>query len=224
MVAFGGPRNNFPLVPSEKYLFIAGGIGITPIIPMIRQADMIDADWKLVYLGRTRRTMAFIEELEIYGDRVLVWPKDEFGPYLLDEICARPAADTKVYACGPQRLLAELEHRCGQWPPGHLRIEHFAAKVQNAPVRDAPFQVELARSGLSVTVTPDVSVVDALHQAGVHVLTSCRAGTCGTCEVDVLDGQPDHRDSILNETDRDAGRSILPCVSRSCGDRLVLDL
>lgn len=223
-VALGGPRNNFPLVPSEKYLFLAGGIGITPIIPMIRQADMIDADWKLVYLGRTRSTMAFIDELEIHGDRVVVWPKDEFGTYALDQLLTVPAADTKVYACGPQRLLTEIEDRCADWPPGLLRIEHFAAKVQGAPVRDMPFDVELARTGHSVTVTPGVSIVDALQQAGIHLLTSCKAGTCGTCEVDVLDGQPDHRDSILDDADRASGRCMMPCVSRSCGDRLVLDL
>ncbi|MGO4145685.1 2Fe-2S iron-sulfur cluster-binding protein [Paenarthrobacter sp. YAF11_1] len=223
-VALGGPRNNFPLVPSKKYLFIAGGIGITPMIPMIHQAELVGADWRLVYLGRTRGTMAFLQDLEVYGERVLVWPKDERGRFSLDEICAAPDADTKLYACGPQGLLAELEERCAHWPPGLLRIEHFSAKAQGAPVRDTPFEVELARSRLSVTVTPDVSVVDALHQAGINVLTSCKAGTCGTCEVDVLQGQPDHRDSILSEADRESGRCMLPCVSRSCGDRLVLDL
>ena len=91
MVAVGGPRNNFPLVPSEKYLFIAGGIGITPMLPMIQQADMLGADWKLIYLGRSRSTMAFLDELAAYGERVVVMPKDETGPCQLDELIGGPS-------------------------------------------------------------------------------------------------------------------------------------
>lgn len=224
MVALGGPRNNFPLVPSEKYLFIAGGIGITPMLPMIRQADMLGADWTLLYLGRSRSTMAFLDELAAYGERVVVMPKDEGGPCHLDELIGGPSADTKVYVCGPQRLLTAVEHHCAEWPTGLLRLEHFAAKAQGAPARDSAFEVELARAGLSVTVSPDVSILDALQGAGINVLTSCREGTCGTCEVTVLEGEPDHRDSILGEADRAAGHCMFPCVSRSCSDRLVLDL
>jgi ferredoxin-NADP reductase len=224
LVAMGGPRNNFRLVPSEKYLFIAGGIGITPMLPMIQQADMLGADWNLLYLGRSRSTMAFLDELSAYGDRISVMPKDEAGPSQLEEFIGDAAADTKVYVCGPQRLLTAVEHHCADWPAGLLRLEHFAAKTQGSPARDTAFEVELARAGLSVTVSPDVSILDALQNAGVNVLTSCREGTCGTCEVTVLAGDPDHRDSILGDTDRAAGHCMFPCVSRSCSDRLVLDL
>ncbi|PTT61333.1 PDR/VanB family oxidoreductase [Arthrobacter sp. HMWF013] len=223
-LALGGPRNNFRLVPSEQYLFIAGGIGITPIVPMLQQADMLGAEWNLLYLGRSRGSMAFLHELSSYGDRVQVLAKDEAGPCRLEDLIGGPAPDIKVYACGPRRLLAAVEQHCSDWPTGLLRVEHFTAREQGAPAFDAPFNVELARSGLSVTVTPDVSIVDALQGVGVNVLTSCRQGTCGTCEVDVLAGRPDHRDSILNDADRAAGNCMLPCVSRSCGDRLVLDL
>lgn len=224
MVALGGPRNNFPLVPSEKYLFIAGGIGITPMLPMIQQADILGADWKLLYLGRSRNTMAFLDELATYGDRVLVMPKEESGPCRLEELIGGAAKDTKIYACGPQRLLTAVEHHCADWPTGLLRLEHFAPKTQGQPARDTPFEVKLARSGMSVTVSPDLSVLDALQNAGVPVLTSCREGTCGTCEVTVLQGEPDHRDSILGDADRAAGHCMYPCVSRSRSDRLVLDL
>jgi ferredoxin-NADP reductase len=224
MVALGGPRNNFPLVPSEKYLFIAGGIGITPMLPMVQQADMLGADWKLLYLGQSRNTMAFLDELSVYGDRVSILAKDESGPCRLEEFIGGAAKHTKVYVCGPQRLLTAVERHCAGWPAGLLRLEHFAAKAQGAPARDTAFEVELARAGLSVTVSPEVSVLDALRNAGVHVLTSCREGTCGTCEVTVLAGEPDHRDSILGDTDRAAAHCMFPCVSRSCGDRLVLDL
>lgn len=223
-LALGGPRNNFRLVPSEKYLFIAGGIGITAILPMLQQADMLGAEWNLLYLGRSRSSMAFLDELSSYGERVQLLAKDEAGPCRLEDLIGGEAADTKVYVCGPRRLLAAVEQHCSEWTPGLLRVEHFTAREQDAPAFEAAFEVELARSRLAVTVTPDVSILDALHGAGVNVLTSCRQGTCGTCEVDVLAGTPDHRDSILNDADRAAGNCMMPCVSRSCGDRLVLDL
>ncbi|MFJ4208071.1 PDR/VanB family oxidoreductase [Paenarthrobacter sp. NPDC089675] len=223
-VAVGGPRNNFRLVPSQKYMFIAGGIGITPMLPMMQQADLMGADWKLLYLGRSRRTMAFLDELARYEDRVSVLAKDGPGPCVLEDLIGEASTDTKVYVCGPQRLLDAVEHHCAGWPAGLLRLEHFSAKAQSAPSRSDAFEVELARAGFSVTVTPNVSVLDAIHNAGVHLLTSCREGTCGTCEVSVLSGEPDHRDSILNDDDRVAGHCMFPCVSRSCSDRLVLDL
>lgn len=224
MVALGGPRNNFPLVPSDKYLFVAGGIGITPILPMIYQANMLGVEWKLLYLGKSRSNMAFLDELVTYGERVLVFPKDEGVPCHLNELIGDYASDTKVYVCGPPRLTNAVEDHCATWPEGLLRLEHFAARAHGAPVRDTAFEVKLAAAGLSVTVPPDMSVIDALQGAGINILTSCRQGTCGTCEVTVLKGEPDHRDSILGDADRAAGHCMFPCVSRSCTDRLVLDL
>ncbi|MFK0007819.1 PDR/VanB family oxidoreductase [Paenarthrobacter sp. NPDC090520] len=224
VLGLGGPRNNFPLAPSEEYLFIAGGIGITPLLPMIRQADLMGADWKLLYLGRSRRTMAFLDELAGYGERVVVVAKDESGRCDLLEQLAGPKEETKVYVCGPRSLLTAVEEHCRNWPVGLLRVEHFAAKQQGAPARGTAFEVQLARSGLSVTVTPDQTILDAVQKAGVNILTSCREGTCGTCEVTVLGGDPDHRDSILDEAERASGRCMFPCVSRSRSDHLMIDL
>jgi ferredoxin len=113
------------------------------------------------------------------------------------------------------------------WPPGTLGVERFApAEAVEAVGTGAaePFEVELVRSGLTLTVAPDRSVLETLEEAGVAVDFSCREGTCGTCETDVLDGRPDHRDSLLTEDERAAGDTMLICVSRSCGPRLVLDL
>ncbi|GLZ12690.1 ferredoxin [Actinomadura sp. NBRC 104425] len=223
-VAIGGPRNNFRLVPSDRYLFIAGGIGITPLLPMIRQADMLGADWRLLYGGRSRATMAFLEELAPYGDRVAVVPQDEHG--LLDLPAWLPAearADTKVYCCGPAPLLDAVERRCAAWPPGLLRTERFVPRDTGA-ARDEPFQVELRRSGVSLPVAPGQSVLQAVSAAGVNVLSSCRQGLCGTCETGVLDGVPDHRDSILDDDERAAGDCMFICVSRARSERLVLDL
>jgi ferredoxin-NADP reductase len=223
-VAIGGPRNNFPLVPARRYLFIAGGVGITPILPMLHQADLIGADWQLLYGGRTRMSMAFTGELAGYGDRVTVVPQDEHGLLDLDAWLPEPAADVKVYCCGPAPLLAAVEARCAAWPAGRLRIERFVPAVLPEPARNEPFDVELRRTGQHVTVASGQSVLDAVRAAGVPVLSSCRQGTCGTCETSVLAGMPDHRDSITDDLDRERGDRMFPCVSRSLSDRLVLDL
>jgi ferredoxin-NADP reductase len=224
VVGVGGPRNNFPLVPAERYLFVAGGIGITPLLPMVQQADMLGADWRLLYLGRSRDTMAFLDELAPYGDRVVVHPKDELGPLDLAGFVGEPAEGVRIYSCGPARLLAAMEAACAGWPPHTLHTERFVAEEAAAPARTAPFQVELARTGTTVTVTPDVTVLEAVAAVGVEVLSSCRQGICGTCETDVLAGLPDHRDTLLDDDERAAGDCMYICVSRALSDRLVLDL
>jgi ferredoxin-NADP reductase len=224
LVGVGGPRNNFALVPSASYLFVAGGIGITPLLPMIHQADLLDADWRLLYGGRTRESMAFRDELAVYGDRVQVVPQDEHGLLDLASFLGAPRPGVKVYCCGPPPLLAATERACAAWPAHTLHLERFVAKDQGAPARSGPFAVELARAGVVVDVQPGVSVLDAVRAAGVDVLSSCRQGTCGTCETTVLAGRPDHRDSILADHERAVGDCMFPCVSRSRDDRLVLDL
>jgi len=224
LVGLGGPRNNFPLVPAGSYLFVAGGIGITPMLPMLAQAELLGADWRLLYGGRQRSSMAFLDELAQYGDRVEVRPQDESGLLDLPGFLGEPRPGTPVYSCGPAPLLAAMEAACAGWPPRALHTERFVAAERGAPVRTTPFEVELARSGRTVTVTPQVSVLEALGAAGVEVLSSCRQGTCGTCETTVLAGHPDHRDSLLDDDEQAAGDCMYPCVSRSLSDRLVLDL
>ncbi|MEV0238803.1 PDR/VanB family oxidoreductase [Streptomyces sp. NPDC050674] len=220
VVRVRGPRNNFGLEPAPRYRFVAGGIGITPILPMLAAADAAGAEWTLLYGGRTRRSMAFAGELARYGDRVTIAPEDERGlldlPAVLDDL----PEGTLVYCCGPGPLLDAVEARC---PSGRLRVERFQPKEQESHANTA-FEVELARSGRTLTVAPDVSVLDAVRAAGVEVLYSCTEGTCGTCETDVLDGEPDHRDSVLTDDERAAGETMMICVSRCRGKRLVLDL
>jgi ferredoxin-NADP reductase len=201
------PRNTFPLEAASRYLFIAGGIGITPLLPMI--ASVGDADWRLLYGGRSSESMAFLPLLASYGDRV----------------CARPGridlssvdSGAEVYCCGPEPLLAAVEARCD---PARLHVERFTPR----PVSGVPFEVELARSGRVVPVPADRSILSVLLDSGVQVLSSCQEGTCGTCETEVLAGTPDHRDSLLTEEERAAGETMMVCVSRSAGGRLVLDL
>jgi ferredoxin-NADP reductase len=224
LVGLGGPRNNFPLVPADSYLFVGGGIGITPLLPMIAQAELLGADWRLLYGGRTRSSMAFLDELAQYGDRVTIAPQDEVGLLDLPGFLGAPRDGVRVYCCGPAPLLGAIEAACADWPPYTLRTERFVAAEQGAPALTTPFEVELRRSGATVTVTPDVSVLEAVSRAGVEVLSSCRQGICGTCETTVLAGVPDHRDSLLDDDERAAGDCMYICVSRSRTERLVLDL
>lgn len=215
-----GPRNHFALRPAPSYRFIAGGIGITPILPMLAAAEAEGAEWTLLYGGRTRESMAFTEELSRYGDRVTVAPQDETGLLDLSSVLDGVPEGTLVYCCGPGPLLDAVEERC---PAGLLHVERFTPKEQPA-AENTEFEVELAQTGTTVTVAPDVSVLDAVRASGVEVLFSCTEGTCGTCETDVLDGTPDHRDSVLTDEEREAGETMMICVSRCRGKKLVLDL
>jgi cytochrome P450/ferredoxin-NADP reductase len=224
VVRVRGPRNNFPLADSRRYLFIAGGIGITPVLPMIRAAEATGADWRLVYGGRHRASMAFLDELRGYGDKVSVRPQDETGLLDLPGLLGEAQPGTAVYCCGPEPLLAAVEDNCRSWPTGSLHVERFAARPLTTPVLTEAFDVFLARSGITLTVPTDRSVLAAVEEAGVGVLSSCAEGTCGTCETPVLEGIPDHRDSVLGAEERAAGDCMMICVSRSCSPRLVLDL
>jgi ferredoxin-NADP reductase len=225
IVHVSGPRNHFALEPSPRYLFIAGGIGITPILAMITATERAGAHWELHYGGRSRRSMAFLESLgEMTGDRVVLHPTDEVGLIDLDRILGTARSDTLVYCCGPEPLLTAVEQRCSVWPTGSLHVERFAPKEVSAPVLSDSFEVELASTGLTVTVPPDKSIIEVLEEAGVTVPSSCLEGTCGTCETQVLEGQVDHRDSLLTPDEQAANDTIFVCVSRAACGRLVLDL
>ncbi len=219
-----GPRNHFPLVPSDNYLFIAGGIGITPILPMVAAVDRVRANWRLVYGGRHLSSMSFLDELVHYGDRVTLWPQDEKGLIDLASLLGVAQRDTRIYCCGPEPLLQAVEANCDHWPADSLHVERFAARPLTESAQTEDFEVELRKSGLTVTVPPGRSILDVVTEAGVHVPSSCVAGTCGSCETKVLEGTPEHRDAILTEAERNANNWMMICVSRCLGKRLVLDL
>ncbi|MEV4927244.1 PDR/VanB family oxidoreductase [Streptomyces roseoverticillatus] len=225
-VRVAGPRNRFPLLPAGDLLFIAGGIGITPLLPMLAEAERRGSRWRLVYGGRSRASMAFLPELARYGDRVTVVPQDEYGLLDLDGPLSGVPAGGRVYCCGPEPLLQAVQERCAALPRLTLHTERFAAAPSAAAPEgaDTGFEAVLQRSGRSVPVPAGTSVLDALREAGVAVLASCEEGTCGTCETTVLEGTPEHRDSLLTPEERAAGDLMLICVSRSRGPRLVLDL
>ena len=220
-----GPRNHFPLISSPRYVFIAGGIGITPLLPMIREAAAAGTDWQLAYAGRRRATMAFLDELAGYGERVRLAPRDESGPLDLAVLLGEPRAGTAIYCCGPEKMLTDVETGCRPWPPGSLHLERFSAKAQSdGATADTEFEVILARSGLRLKVAPETSIFDVVQAAGVSVLGSCFEGVCGTCESGVLEGDVDHRDSILTEEERESNEFMMICVSRCRSAQLTLDL
>ena len=220
-----GPRNNFDFLPAKKYVFVAGGIGITPLLAMLTEAERQGTDWELWYGGRRGDSMAFLDELAAYGDRVKVIPEETQGR--LDLATALPVPDpgTLVYCCGPEGLLAAVEEHATGWPEGTLQVERFKAKqIEVDPDGEQPISVDCRRSGRVVQVPADVPVIDALEGAGITVSSSCRDGICGTCETKVLAGTPDHRDSLLSDTEQAAGTTMMICVSRARTPELALDI
>jgi ferredoxin-NADP reductase len=221
-VALGGPRNNFALVPAPAYLFVAGGIGITPLLPMIRAAEDAGTPWRLLYLGRTAVATPYLDELRGHGERVTFWASGERGRFDLAGLLDTVAPGTAVYACGPELLLAAVEDLVAARGLD-VHVERFAPRPQ-AHGADVEFEVVLAGTGRTVTVARDESILDVVNRAGATVPSTCREGTCGTCEVRVLAGTPEHRDSVLSPEERRENRYVMTCVSRSATPSLTLDL
>jgi len=222
-----GPRNHFRLDESlAKAVFIAGGIGITPVSAMARRAKALGMDYELHYSGRSRASMAFVDELAaLHGDRLHVHAADEGRRNDLRALLATPVPGAQVYACGPLRMLEALEACCAAWPEGALRVEHFESTLATLdPSKEHAFEVELKDSGLVITVPPDQTLLTALRAANVDVQSDCEEGLCGSCEVRVLAGKVDHRDVVLTRSERDANTKMMACCSRACEGRLVLEL
>ena len=215
LVEVSGPRNHFALEPAGHYLFLAGGIGITPILAMITHAEAVGAEWTLLYGGRTRRSMAFLDELTTHGDRVTLVPQDEAGLLPLADLLDEVRPDTLVYACGPEPLLTALSDHVAHWPAGSLHVERFAPRPVDVDGTDETFEVEFATSGVVALVPPGRSILAVADEAGVAVSFSCSEGTCGTCETTVLEGRADHRDAVLEEDERAGNTTMMICVSRA---------
>ncbi|GAB7107937.1 PDR/VanB family oxidoreductase [Streptomyces phaeofaciens JCM 4814] len=212
-----GPRNRFALVAAPSYVFVAGGIGITPVLPMLRALPE-DADWRLVYAGRTRASMPFLEEIEKLGRTGVPAPERERvtvveGRPALDALPAELPEGAAVYACGPEGLMAAVAERVPA-----VRVERFGARAATG----VPFEVELRRTGRVLTVPADSSVLSAVRAELPGTLYSCEQGFCGTCRQRVVAGEVDHQDELL--TDAERADSMLICVSRARSDRLVLDM
>lgn len=221
------PRNNFPLVEAaEGSVFIAGGIGITPIWCMVQRLVELGRKWKLFYAVRSRRRAAFLDEILALDDarNVHLHCDDERdGAFInVGAIVQDVVPGTHVYCCGPLPLLAAFERATAGLPADTVHVEYFAAKEPVAV--SGGFDVVLARSGRSVFVPAHSTILDALLAAGIAVGHSCLEGVCGTCETKVLEGIPDHRDMVLSAQERASNRTMMICCSGSRTERLVLDL
>jgi cytochrome P450/ferredoxin-NADP reductase len=220
-----GPRNHFRLDErGERYILIAGGIGITPIIAMADRLKELGKDYTLYYCGRSQATMAFVERLRRdHGPHLSLYPSIEGARLKLDEVLAQAGPKAQIYACGPSRLLDALAGLL-QGEPGRLRVERFQAAP--APVDhsdDKTFDVQLADSGLTLSVKPGETLLDALGAVGIDVPSDCGEGLCGTCEVSVLSGDVEHRDVVLTAAERLCGDRMMACCSRGKG-KIVLAL
>jgi ferredoxin-NADP reductase len=225
-----GPRNHFPMVSAPRYLFIAGGIGITPILAMARKVANDGPPWRLAYGGRTRASMAFVDELlALPNGQVELVPQDERGLLPLEDILSSEAPDTAVFCCGPEPMIRAVEDACSRHLlPGGLHVERFAA-ASTAPPFPEPsstdtFEVELRRSGATLTVPPNRTLLEVVRDVVPGALSSCEEGFCGACETTVLEGVPEHHDTILTDEERVKCGTMMICVGRSCTPRLVLDL
>ena len=223
-LTISAPRNRFELVDAPGYCFVAGGIGITPFLPMINDAISRNRPWKLFYGGRNAESMAFRELLSEYGPAVEITPEDQFGVLNLRSIVDHLPREHMLYCCGPEGMLAAIERTVPAEDLGRLHLERFAKSGEVHKPDDFAFTVECKESGCKVLVPAGVTILDALIGAGVDANFECREGTCGTCELDVLDGIPDHRDSILSPQERKMATILFPCVSRANTPELVLDV
>jgi ferredoxin-NADP reductase len=225
-----GPRNAFPLAvpgygsPTQRVRFIAGGIGITPILPMLGLAERLDIDWSMVYAGRSRDSIPFLDEVARFGDRIEIRTDDLHGIPTADELLGECLDGTTVYACGPAPMLTLIREQLLGRDRIELHFERFAA----APVLDGvPFTVTIASTGQTVQVGADETLLSALQDNDIGARYSCQQGFCGTCRTRVLDGAVDHRDALLTDSERAAGMMLI-CISRADArpdqDGLVLDL
>jgi len=224
LVTVSTPRNNFPFVDAARYVFVAGGIGITPLIAMMRAASAGNRPWTLFYCNRRNEDAPFLAEIEALGGEISLHASEAGTRLDIKQRLATARKDTMVYCCGPERLMTAVEEATATWPEGSVRFEWFTPRQRPDGETSGGFDVVCQASGLTVTVPPDKSILAALTESGIDLPSSCEQGICGTCEVRVISGDVDHRDSILSSGERAANQSMMICVSRARCSRLVLDV
>jgi ferredoxin-NADP reductase len=230
VIQISRPRNNFRLDEDSRHtIFIAGGIGITPIYCMIQRLEEIKAGWQLHYGARDRRSCAFFAPLtrlqEQYRGRVHFNFDLEDGRLLdLPQILASPSPDADLYCCGPVPMLEAFKAAATGHPIDKIHLEYFTPALA-VPLRGGTaFSVTIASTGKTFEISPGRTILDVLLEAGVKADSACQAGACGTCQVGVLHGIPDHHDFVLTREERAANDRMMICVSRSKSPHLLLDL
>jgi ferredoxin-NADP reductase len=223
------PRDHFRLVDASEYVLIAGGIGITPIKAMVDELRARGARWRLHYGGRSREHMAFVDELvDLGGDNVSIVPQDVDGLLAVPAIIGNLSPEAAVYCCGPAPLLDAVLTACAEAGASErLHFERFVPPTDGAGFvtnGDTAFEVELRSSGVTLQVPADQTLLEVVQSVIPDMPFSCTEGYCGSCESVVLDGEPDHRGSLMTPEEHDEERTMLICVGRSKSHRLVLDL
>lgn len=229
VLTIGAPRNLFAMDESSPFnVFIAGGIGITPILGMIARSQALGTPWRLHYAARTRQHAGFLDVLAHYqgqpgADVQLNFDQEPGGRMLdLNAVIAAMPAGAHVYACGPTPMLDAYEKASASLPPERVHREYFAAK--EAAATEGCYTVTLARSQRTLQIQPGQTLLDGLIAIGAEPTFSCQQGICGTCEVKVLEGTPDHRDMVLSDAEKAANDRMMVCCSGAQSARLVLDL
>jgi tetrachlorobenzoquinone reductase len=226
VIEISRPRNNFALHEDAGHsVLIAGGIGITPMLSMIRRLEALGRSWELYYATRTRVAAAFLDELNALRPSYLHLTFDQEPQAKMIDLAAivkaaRPEAH--LYCCGPVSMLEAFEAATADRPAGQIHVEYFKAKEK--PAADGGFEVRLARSKQTIAVQPGQTILDALLAAGINANYACSEGVCGTCETRVIEGTPDHRDLFLSREEQQANKSIMICCSGSKSSTLVLDI
>lgn len=219
-----GPRNHFPLVEARDYFFVAGGIGITPLIPMIEHVEKAGNNWALAYLGRSHSSMAYVDDLvSLYPGKVSIFPKSEGKEFSVRNSISSISSETLVYSCGPEKLITALELEMGM-QIGQLHVERFHPREIVLDEPDHEFTVYCKKSDEEIVVPADETILMAADLAGIDIPGDCMEGTCGACETRVIEGEVDHRDSVLSAQARAEGDTMMICVSRAKGKRLIIDL
>ncbi|HLZ67009.1 MAG TPA: PDR/VanB family oxidoreductase [Aliidongia sp.] len=221
------PLNYFALDPdAASHVLIAGGIGITPMLAMMRELKAKGADFRLIYCSRSPETTAFLEDLSdpAFAGRILVHHDhgDRERSLAIGPLMAVRPEGAHVYCCGPRPLMQAVRDVTRHWPSTAVHFEDFGTSVSAAPGGDQPFSVRLAKSGRTVEVPAGVSILEALRRDDVVVPSSCESGTCGACRTTLLEGIGDHRDFVLDEDEQDD--AIMICVSRAKCGTLTLDI
>lgn len=224
-LTIGKPRNHFEYLSenSNHQVFIAGGIGITPLLPMIRQAEAENTSWELHYVGRSLENMAYVEFLKSYGNKVKFYPRDTNPRPEFLQILDLNRAMT-IYCCGPELLMDAVEELGHQFSNIEVISERFSAKPQTGESGFDEFEVVFNYSGITAKVNREQSILEVAEAAGIYVSHSCSEGICGSCETPILNGEVIHRDSVLSEAERIASKTMMICISRANCPRLELDL
>ncbi|WP_306215516.1 PDR/VanB family oxidoreductase [Actinoplanes sp. RD1] len=220
-----GIKNHFALEPAPQVVLVAGGVGITPLLPMAEQLARAGKPWRLAYLGRETKRMPFLDRVRALGTPATVHETATTGRPPMSELLGDLAPGALVYVCGPAALIEDARAALEARGLGsQLRAEYFEAPALAAAEDPGTFLVRLERSGMELVVPADRSALEVVTGAGIDVLSDCEEGICGSCETKVLAGEVDHRDYVLTKQEKAENSCMMICVSRARGPRLTLDL